>query len=402
MTPETQTAARERTRIYVTGSCEGLPKLREALENHDELELVGSAEQVRDAAGALTGGHLQVVLHATRGSSLPANELAAIREHTRAPIILLASGESSALLDEALDADVADVLLLPQLTENVVFAIRKASHAGRRSHGAPARHGRVVGIGSADAHEFHLAGLKFAPYEVMFRFARTHVLVPPGELTGQAVYEALRKGRAYFAIELAAEAKGFQFIAERGGTVLGTMGDEVVLEPDLRVIASLPAPISVSPTASVSPESPGANFENASTSATSRKNSVTSNTGGINSGRARAMSAKARSPVRVRRTRKARRSLSGVRSTSSSRTSWSTMPVTLPPVTIMRRESSFIFNPSGLRSSWDIRSKRGSVASGAADGRGRVFGPAGRYRLSRPCDRRDNRMVRRGSGRVPA
>ena len=39
----------------------------------------------------------------------------------------LASGESSALLEEALDADVADVLLLPQLTENVVFAIRKAA-----------------------------------------------------------------------------------------------------------------------------------------------------------------------------------------------------------------------------------------------------------------------------------
>ena len=54
------------------------------------------------------------------------NELAAIREHTRAPLILLASGGSPALLEEALERDVADVLLLPQLTDNVVFAIRKA------------------------------------------------------------------------------------------------------------------------------------------------------------------------------------------------------------------------------------------------------------------------------------
>jgi len=104
------------------------------------------------------------------------------------------------------------------------------------------RHGRVVGIGSADAHEFHLAGLKFAPYEIMFQLARTHVLIPPGDLTDQAIYAALRQGHAYFAIELVAEAKGFQFVAEREGTVVGTMGDEVALEPDLHVTASLPAP----------------------------------------------------------------------------------------------------------------------------------------------------------------
>ena len=31
------------------------------------------------------------------------------------------------------------------------------------------------------------------------------------------------------------------------------------------------------------------------------------------------------------------------------------MPVTLPPVTIIRRDSSFIFRPSGARSSWAIQ-----------------------------------------------
>ena len=35
------------------------------------------------------------------------------------------------MLDEALESDVADVLLLPQLIENVVFTIRKAAHAKR-------------------------------------------------------------------------------------------------------------------------------------------------------------------------------------------------------------------------------------------------------------------------------
>jgi pilus assembly protein CpaE len=136
----------ERIRIFVTGSCEGLDTLRAALEHHEEIELVGFAEHPADAAGALTGGHLEVVLHATHGQTLPAEELAAVREYTRAPILLLASIESSRLLDEALEADVADVVLLPQLPENVVFAIRKASHAGRRVKAVTGRRGRIVTV----------------------------------------------------------------------------------------------------------------------------------------------------------------------------------------------------------------------------------------------------------------
>ena len=137
------------TRIYVTGSCDGLDRLREGLATHPDLDFVGWSENVAEATAALAGGHLQVVVHATRSTSFPAGEVAAIREHTRSPIVILASGESSALLDEALDADgVADVLLLPQLTENVVFALRKAGHAGRRlaSEGGHARQGRIITV----------------------------------------------------------------------------------------------------------------------------------------------------------------------------------------------------------------------------------------------------------------
>jgi pilus assembly protein CpaE len=147
MTTDTQTQVREKTRIFITGNCEGLAELSDALSRHSEVELVGRSDHVREGAGPLTGGHLQAVLHATRSSALPADEISSIREYTQAPIVLLASGESSALLEEALDADVADVLLLPQLTENVVFAIRKASHSGRRNKvGRPAGAGRVVTV----------------------------------------------------------------------------------------------------------------------------------------------------------------------------------------------------------------------------------------------------------------
>ena len=139
--------SREPTRIYITGACDGLDELTYSLAEHPEIELVGRQEHVANAAAALAGGHLGVILHGTRHPSLPADELAAIREHTRTPVVLLASGEASALLEEALEADVIDVLLLPQLTENVVFAARKAAHASRRTPTTSSRqHGRIVTV----------------------------------------------------------------------------------------------------------------------------------------------------------------------------------------------------------------------------------------------------------------
>ncbi len=135
---------RDGVRILVTGSCDGSAALVEALAEQPGLELVGVAATAQDAAAKLAGGHLSVVLHATDSQMLPMDELAVIREHTRAPIVVLASGEASQLLDQALDADVDDVLLLPQLIDNVVFSIRKAAHAGRRA--GSAAHGRIVTV----------------------------------------------------------------------------------------------------------------------------------------------------------------------------------------------------------------------------------------------------------------
>jgi pilus assembly protein CpaE len=148
MSLDSSVATRQKARIFVTGSCDGLDQLRDALERHAEIELVGTSVGVAESAGVLTGGHLEVVLHGTRSSTLPVDEIATIREHTRAPIILLASGEASVLLEQALEADVSDVLLLPQMTENVVFAIRKAGRSGLRPtpSTAPTRRGRIVTV----------------------------------------------------------------------------------------------------------------------------------------------------------------------------------------------------------------------------------------------------------------
>ncbi|MBI3087813.1 MAG: CehA/McbA family metallohydrolase [Candidatus Omnitrophica bacterium] len=117
-----------------------------------------------------------------------------------------------------------------------------------------ARHGRVVGIGSSDAHEVRVpvpfgrqaglpGGIKIAPYDIMFKLVRTHVLLPGRTaLSSETFYDALRKGHAYFSIDLLADARGFTFMADDGRRVLGVMGDEVVLEPKLQLTAILPAP----------------------------------------------------------------------------------------------------------------------------------------------------------------
>src|SRR5256885_1800134 len=136
----------EQIRIYVTGECEGLAALRSSLTEHPEIEVVGTSEHVATATAVLAGGHLDCIIHATRATEFPGTEIAALREHSRAPVILVASGgEAAAMLEDALETDVADVLLLPQLLHNVVFAIRKAAHVRRSLQ--PARHdGRIVTV----------------------------------------------------------------------------------------------------------------------------------------------------------------------------------------------------------------------------------------------------------------
>jgi pilus assembly protein CpaE len=138
---------RQPARIYLTGDCDGFDNLRASLSQHPDLELVGWSEHVAQAAGVLAGGHLDCVLHATRASSFPAAEAAAIREQTRSPIVLVAADEGAGILDEALDSDIADVLLLPQLVENVVFTIKKAAHVKRAVPTVTRAHfGRVVTV----------------------------------------------------------------------------------------------------------------------------------------------------------------------------------------------------------------------------------------------------------------
>jgi pilus assembly protein CpaE len=136
----------DQVRLYLIGDCDGFASLRDQLASHTGIEIVGESDHVGEAASVLAGGHLDCIIHATRSSTFPAVELAAIREQTRTPLILVASGEGGSMLEQALDADVSDLLLLPQLTHNVVFAIRKAAHVRQQAQVAAGRTGRVLTV----------------------------------------------------------------------------------------------------------------------------------------------------------------------------------------------------------------------------------------------------------------
>ena len=91
--------------------------------------------------------------------------------------------------------------------------------------------------------QFHVLGIKFAPYRIMFQLSRTHVLsAEPGPLTPEQVYCALRAGHAYFSIELQTEARGFVWLAHARHQVVGIMGDEIEFRPGLTLYAHAPGP----------------------------------------------------------------------------------------------------------------------------------------------------------------
>jgi hypothetical protein len=109
------------------------------------------------------------------------------------------------------------------------------------------RERRVVAIGGLDAHQFGKRIGPVVPVRVMayhrsFRFIRTHVLcaaAPAGELEPdrELVYDALREGRCYIAVDSLAPASGFRFDADDV-----PMGGEVPAGPrTLRVRTPLAA-----------------------------------------------------------------------------------------------------------------------------------------------------------------
>jgi pilus assembly protein CpaE len=135
------------TTVFVTGYHVELRDLCDALTRQPELELIGWAGHVGEAVPILTTHEIDVVLHADAGAALPRDELIRIREATRAPIVLLVDSADGRLLEEALEADVADVIVLPEPAERVAYVLRRASRAAQRQAATPEeKHARVITV----------------------------------------------------------------------------------------------------------------------------------------------------------------------------------------------------------------------------------------------------------------
>ena len=88
-----------------------------------------------------------MILHGTTSTDhVPTSEIEAIRSVTAAPIVLVTSASANALLSEALSAGIFDVVLLPQLTDGIVFTIKKANSLAA---------GRATGSGAAKTSSAH-------------------------------------------------------------------------------------------------------------------------------------------------------------------------------------------------------------------------------------------------------
>ena len=148
---------KETLRVVVTGTFDGESDLHEALDAPGSgLDVIAWTPEVRDAVPFLgVDGVDAVLLGAGRsGDSAAAvfeTEVAVIRLHTQAPIVLLVAEAYTDLVEKAFTAGVDDVLVMPQLAETISFSIRKAHETGGRGrtfgpHDPEVPRGRVVTV----------------------------------------------------------------------------------------------------------------------------------------------------------------------------------------------------------------------------------------------------------------
>lgn len=157
MTTFATSSRKETLRVVVTGSFDGELELHEALDaSSGGLEVVAWTAELRDAVPYLGSDDIHAVLLGAGRDGSPVTavletDVAVIRLHTQAPIVLLVPEAHPGLVETAFTAGVDDVLVLPQRAETISFAIRKAHETGGRAgghglHDPEVPRGRVVTV----------------------------------------------------------------------------------------------------------------------------------------------------------------------------------------------------------------------------------------------------------------
>ena len=103
--------------------------------------MVGTAVDAPSAGDRLREEQVDVLLHgSSRGDRLPTQDIHTLQSASAAPIVIVTSGCTPEFLQEALAHGVQDVAILPQLTESLVFTLRRAhvlNHNAPRTQAQP-------------------------------------------------------------------------------------------------------------------------------------------------------------------------------------------------------------------------------------------------------------------------
>ena len=112
-------------RVLLSGSA--AEQLGNELADEPTLTMV---QPVANGNGGRLPSPVDVTLHVVRSSSDElGDDLAKVRALSKAPLILAAYGEPNGIVETGLQVGASDVLVLPQPTEMVLFALRKAVRA---------------------------------------------------------------------------------------------------------------------------------------------------------------------------------------------------------------------------------------------------------------------------------
>ena len=131
-TEDTAVEATRAARLVMTGSCEGLAELRDAIAAHPELELRGLVRGGRRGSRPARPRPRRRPARDLRRRSAPEDALAAIREHTDAPVVLVTPAGNA----ELRDADGAATSCSSPTRSTAIAAVVEGLRGGSRTDAA--------------------------------------------------------------------------------------------------------------------------------------------------------------------------------------------------------------------------------------------------------------------------